>query len=140
MRASAVWTKGVNDKFKIANILIIVSAAAIWPRILGHHYMIRMMSEFIEQLGDGHTIWLGGLLIGLLFGISGQQSQFCLRAACLEFWRGIPGAKLAIWLFAFSAALIATQAQLSAGSLDPADFRQITGTGSMSGAILGGGL
>jgi uncharacterized membrane protein YedE/YeeE len=98
------------------------------------------MSEFIEQVGDARVIWLGGLLVGLLFGVAGQQSQFCLRSATIEFWHGSAGSKLAIWLFAFSVALMATQAQILAGSLDTATIRQLNGTGSMSGAILGGAL
>ena len=65
------------------------------------------MDEVIEQVGDAQIIWLGGLLVGLAFGVFGQQSRFCLRSASIEFWRAAYGNKLAIWLLAFSMALIA---------------------------------
>ncbi len=98
------------------------------------------MEDIIEQVGDAQIIWLGGLLVGLAFGVFGQQSRFCLRSASIEFWRGAPGSKLAIWLFAFSAALVATQLQILTGSLDYSAIRQLNGTGSLSGAIVGGAL
>lgn len=98
------------------------------------------MDELIEQLGDARVIWLGGVLVGLAFGVFGQQSRFCLRSASIEFWRGAFGNKLAIWLFAFAMALLATQALIIAGFLDTASIRQLNGTGSMSGAIIGGAL
>lgn len=98
------------------------------------------MTEWLEQIGDARIIWLAGLLVGLLFGSVGQQSQFCLRAASIEFWQGKAGRKLATWLFAFSIALLATQAQIFHGHLDTGLIRQLNGVGSMSGAIIGGAL
>ena len=98
------------------------------------------MDEVIEQVGDAQIIWLGGLLVGLAFGVFGQQSRFCLRSASIEFWRAAYGNKLAIWLLAFSMALIATQSQILTGSLDLSVIRQLNGTGSLSGAIVGGAL
>ncbi len=93
-----------------------------------------------DWLGDGEVILLIGLLVGLAFGVFGQQSEFCLRAASVEFWHGKSGPRLAVWLLAFSAALLGTQYQLLSGSLLASDIRQLTGTGSMSGAIIGGAL
>lgn len=98
------------------------------------------MDELIEQLGDARIIWLGGLVVGLAFGVFGQQSRFCLRSASMEFWQGSLGNKLAIWLFAFAMALLATQSLILAGILDAGSIRQLNGTGSLSGAMIGGAL
>ena len=91
-------------------------------------------------LADGEVILLIGLFVGFAFGVFGQQSEFCLRAASVEFWHGKFGPRLAVWLLAFSAALLGTQYQMLTGSLRASDIRQLTGTGSMSGAIIGGAL
>lgn len=79
-----------------------------------------------------------GAVVGLTFGIFAQQSRFCLRAACVEFWRGQTGKKFAIWLLAFGAAMFATQYLIGIGSIDTGQIRQLNNTGSMSGAIIGG--
>ena len=79
-----------------------------------------------------------GLLVGLVFGVFGQQSRFCLRAACVEFWRGQTGQKFAIWLLAFGAAMFGTQFFIEAGLLDTGQIRQLNNPGSLSGAIVGG--
>ncbi len=79
-----------------------------------------------------------GLLVGLIFGVFGQQSRFCLRAACVEFWRGQTGKKFAVWLLAFGAAVFGTQFFIETGLLDSGQIRQLNNAGSMSGAIVGG--
>lgn len=96
------------------------------------------IQSLFEELGSGQISALIGLLIGLVFGIFAQQSRFCLRAACVEFWRGQPGKKFAIWLLTFGAALLATQCFVEAGSIDTGMIRQLNNVGSMSGAIIGG--
>ncbi|MBS0338815.1 MAG: YeeE/YedE family protein [Proteobacteria bacterium] len=98
------------------------------------------LTELIERIGERHVTALGGLAIGLLFGIFAQRSRFCLRSAVMEFARGTPGEKLVVWLLTFSAALIATQALIIAGALDVSTARQLAARGSMSGAIIGGCL
>ena len=80
----------------------------------------------------------GGAAIGLLFGFFAQRSSFCLRAAVIEFARGQPGEKLAVWLLAFSAAVVAVQAMLLAGWIDVGGARQLASRGSLSGAAVGG--
>ena len=80
---------------------------------------------------------IGGV-VGLIFGIFAQQSRFCLRAACVEFWRGQTGKKFAIWLLAFGAAMLATQYFITTGAIDTGQIRQLNNAGSMSGAIIGG--
>ncbi|MCB1427647.1 MAG: YeeE/YedE family protein [Nitratireductor sp.] len=98
------------------------------------------MQSWAELVGDAQTAALTGLVVGLAFGAFAQQSRFCLRSACIEFWRARPGPKFAIWLITFSAALALTQIQIWRGSLDPSTIRQLTATGSMSGAIIGGAM
>jgi len=93
---------------------------------------------FIEQLGNDKFSALIGFLTGLLFGIFAQQSRFCLRAACVEFWRGKVGSKFAIWLLTFSIALLATQSSIELEAIDVGNVRQLNSVGSISGAIIGG--
>jgi len=100
-----------------------------------------MNSEnLIEQLNADQFSAIIGLVVGLLFGIFAQQSQFCLRATCIEFWRKNIGPKFAIWLLAFSGALIMTQLSIEKGVIDTGNIRQLNSVGSMSGAIIGGVL
>jgi hypothetical protein len=92
----------------------------------------------IDSLGESGTTAFGGLLLGLMFGIFAQRSQFCLRAAVVEFVRGSMGPKVAIWLLTFSAAVGGTQALILFGELDITDSRMLASYGSLSGAVLGG--
>ena len=94
--------------------------------------------SIFEQLGSGQVSAIIGLFIGLVFGVFAQQSRFCLRAACVEFWRGRPGSKVAVWLLTFGAAMLATQFFIEAGLVDLGQIRQLNNVGSMSGAIVGG--
>jgi hypothetical protein len=97
-----------------------------------------MVAELLERFGDGYVLAAGGLLIGLMFGLFAQRSRFCLRAAVIEFWHKRFGEKLAIWLLAFSCAVIAVQLLALSGFLDTASARQISARGSISGAVIGG--
>lgn len=96
--------------------------------------------EFLENLGDANVVLIIGAITGIAFGVFAQQSKFCLRSATIEFWQGNPGNKLAIWLLAFSAALFATQVLVHSGTLATENIRQLTGIGSLSGAIVGGAM
>ena len=96
------------------------------------------LGELTERLGDGPVLALGGLGVGLAFGALAQHSRFCLRAATVEVARGGLGPKLAIWLLAFGAAVVGTQALVLTGLLDVTGARQLVARGSISGAILGG--
>ncbi|MFZ2266755.1 MAG: YeeE/YedE family protein [Azonexus sp.] len=95
-------------------------------------------SSLLEFFGEKTSIALSGLLIGLCFGFFAQRSRFCLRSAVIEFWNRQGTAKLAVWLFAFSSAIAATQLFVSAGWLDVSQARQLAASGSLSGALLGG--
>ena len=91
-----------------------------------------------EQFSTEEISAVIGVVVGLTFGIFAQQSRFCLRAACVEFWRGQTGKKFAIWLLAFGAAMIGTQYFIEMGVIDTRQIRQLNNVGSMSGAIIGG--
>ena len=96
------------------------------------------LSSLTEFLGEKTTIALAGLIIGLLFGICAQRSRFCLRSAVVEFWNRQGTAKLAVWLFAFATAIVATQLFIMQDWLDVGQARQLAAAGSLSGALLGG--
>lgn len=96
------------------------------------------LATLLEKHGDGLILALGGLVIGLGFGFFAQRSRFCLRAAVIEFWHGKPGEKIAVWLLAFSTAVVAVQLLLLTHSLDISSARQIATRGSLSGALIGG--
>lgn len=93
-----------------------------------------------DALGEAETLALFGLLTGLAFGAFAQRSAFCLRAATVEFARGAPGGRFAIWLLVFSAALAATQGLILGDALDVSEARQLAQAGSLSGAAIGGAL
>jgi len=96
------------------------------------------LGSLMEFLGERTTITVTGLVIGVLFGVFAQRSRFCLRSAVVEFWNRQGTARLAIWLFAFSSAIIATQFFITRGWLDVGQARQLSAQGSLSGALIGG--
>lgn len=95
-------------------------------------------TAWIEHHGEPRVLLVGGLLSGLLFGFFAQRSKFCLRAAVIEFWHGRFGEKLAVWLLAFSTAVVAVQLFVVSGLLDVSTARQLASKGSLSGALIGG--
>ncbi|MDE5445094.1 YeeE/YedE family protein [Bradyrhizobium sp. CSA207] len=97
-----------------------------------------MLTILIDLLGEDRLSWLGGLLVGGVFGFFAQRSRFCLRAAAVEFSRGEGGPRLAVWLLTFAAALVGTQAFVALGLLDISEARQLAQQGSISGALVGG--
>ena len=97
-----------------------------------------MLTFIVDHLGEELVSWLGGLLVGGLFGFFAQRSRFCLRAAAIEFSRGESGQRLAVWLLTFAAALMGTQLFAALGWLDVSNARQLAQQGSISGALIGG--
>jgi uncharacterized protein len=95
-------------------------------------------SAWIEQWGEPALLAWGGVVLGLGFGFFGQRSRFCLRAAVIEFWHRRFGDKLAVWLLAFSTAVVAVQWLVLSGALDVSTARQLAAKGSLSGALVGG--
>lgn len=98
------------------------------------------MEQFLatDLVSDDVKIALGGAVVGLLFGYSAQQSRFCLRSACIEFWGGRLGPKVAVWLLVFGTALLSVQWLMATDRLNPQDVRQLAMSGSLSGAVVGG--
>ncbi|MBK6652267.1 MAG: YeeE/YedE family protein [Betaproteobacteria bacterium] len=95
-------------------------------------------ADWIDSLGEGEVLAMGGGMIGALFGLFAQRSRFCLRAATIEFWHMKPGLKLIVWLLAFGTAIVGIQLQSVLGVLDYSNARQMANRGSLSGAALGG--
>jgi uncharacterized membrane protein YedE/YeeE len=98
------------------------------------------LTGLFDIFGEPGTSALGGLAIGIAFGIFAQRSRFCLRAAVIEFARGSIGIKVAVWLIAFTSAVLLTQAMLQLGVIDVSEARQFAARGSLSGALIGGAL
>ncbi len=96
------------------------------------------METLIDQFGEDRLMLAFGLAVGVLFGLAAYHSRFCLRAATAEVAEGRFGDKLAIWLAAFTTALLCVQGAIWAGLLDVSGARQLAATGSMSGAVIGG--
>jgi hypothetical protein len=98
------------------------------------------LDVIIERLGDKGTVLAAGLLLGLSFGAFAQRSRFCLRSACMEFVRGRFGTPLAVWLYIFAGAIVGTQLLIAFDLLNVSSARMLSTRGSVSGAIIGGGL
>ena len=97
-----------------------------------------MMEQLIALYGEDKVLTAAGALVGAIFGATAQHSRFCLRAATVEVADGHFGSRIAIWLIAFSAAVVGVQAAVSLDWLDVSQARQLASAGSMSGAIIGG--
>lgn len=95
-------------------------------------------TDAVEHWGEAQLLAACGLLLGLGFGFFAQRSRFCLRGAVIEFWHGRFGDKLAVWLLAFSSAVVGVQLLVVAGGLDVSTARQLAARGSLSGALVGG--
>ncbi|MBY6159931.1 YeeE/YedE family protein [Mameliella alba] len=92
----------------------------------------------IERIGENPTAAFFGLITGVIFGIAAQRSRFCLRAATVEFARGMMKDKVAVWLLTFSTAVVWVQGAQILGLLDTSDARMMAVPGSWSGAVIGG--
>lgn len=92
----------------------------------------------VDRIGEAPTAAVFGLVTGMIFGVAAQRSQFCLRAATVEFARGQLGSRVSIWLLTFSTALVWVQAAEMLGFMRASEARMMAVTGSWSGAILGG--
>lgn len=96
------------------------------------------LSFLLESLSEPQAGALFGLITGAIFGVAAQRSSFCLRAATVEFAHGRLGPRMAVWLLAFSTAVIWVQAAVLTGLFRPEDARIMAVAGSWSGAIIGG--
>jgi len=96
------------------------------------------IAALVESYGEKAVLAAGGMLIGAMFGFFAQRSKFCLRAATLEFWHHTYGEKISVWLLTFSSAVIGVQILILTHHMDINSARQISATGSLSGALIGG--
>ena len=96
------------------------------------------MQAILDQFGEATVMTAIGVLLGAVFGFAAYQSRFCLRAAAVAVASGQFGPRLAIWLVAFATAVICVQGAQWVGWLELHDTRQLSGIGSISGALLGG--
>lgn len=94
--------------------------------------------DLIEAVGEGPMAAILGLVTGAVFGVAAQRSAFCLRAATVEFARGELGGRVAVWLLAFSTAVVWVQAAEALELFRPSEARMMAVPGSWSGAIIGG--
>jgi len=92
----------------------------------------------LDRFSEPTILVVGGLVVGLVFGAFAQQSRFCLRAAAIEFTHGKAGPKLAVWLLAFSAAVLGTQLLVAFDLANLAEARQLASPQSLAGAAIGG--
>lgn len=92
----------------------------------------------VERIGEGPTAALFGMITGIIFGVAAQRSNFCLRAATVEFARGKLGGKVAVWLLTFSTAVVWVQGAQLLGLFRAGESRMMAVPGSWSGAIIGG--
>ncbi|MCG6903225.1 MAG: YeeE/YedE family protein [Rhodobacter sp.] len=96
------------------------------------------MTAYLDTLGEPAVAALAGLLAGAIFGVSAEQSRFCLRAAAVEIARARLGPRMAVWLLTFSTALLWTQGMHRAGVIDLNTSRWLASPGTLSGAVVGG--
>ncbi len=92
----------------------------------------------VDGIGEAPTAALFGVVTGVIFGVAAQRSRFCLRAATVEFARGLLGSSVSVWLLTFSTALVWVQTAQLMGLMESADARMMAVPGSWSGAIIGG--
>lgn len=92
----------------------------------------------IDKIGEAPVAALMGLLTGVVFGIAAQRSQFCLRAAVVEFAQGRMQDKVTVWLLTFSTAVVWVQGAQMLGLIDISQARMMAVPGSWSGAVVGG--
>ncbi|MEP3438354.1 MAG: YeeE/YedE family protein [Hoeflea sp.] len=92
----------------------------------------------IELVGEPQTALVGGLILGLAFGVFAQRSRYCTRSAVLSAMGESDLKPLATWAAGFAAAILAVQALLGADLIDVAETRFFSTAQSLSGALVGG--
>jgi len=65
-----------------------------------------------------HVVTWGGLVLGLVLGVVGQSTRFCVRGAIADWVQLRSPGRLVSWLLAIAVGAIAVQALVSAGSFD----------------------
>lgn len=91
------------------------------------------LASLLETWGDANVLTAGGAIIGLVFGFAAQRTRLCAREAVLECCQGQAGERLSVWLLAFGAWLLAVQAVVAMGWLQPLISRFSPQPGSIPG-------
>ncbi|WP_339758048.1 YeeE/YedE family protein [uncultured Hoeflea sp.] len=92
----------------------------------------------IDLIGEPQTALVGGLVLGLAFGIFAQRSRYCTRSAVLSVMGESDLKPFATWAAGFAAAILAVQLLLGADMIDVAETRFFSTAQSLSGALVGG--
>ena len=92
----------------------------------------------IDLIGEPQTALVGGLVLGLVFGVFAQRSRYCTRSAVLSAMGEGDLKPLATWAAGFAVAILAVQVLLGADMIDVAETRFFSTAQSLSGAIFGG--
>lgn len=92
----------------------------------------------IDLVGEPQTALIGGLVLGLAFGVFAQRSRYCTRSAVLSAMGEGDLKPLATWAAGFAAAILAVQLLLGTEMIDVAETRFFSTAQSLSGAIAGG--
>jgi uncharacterized membrane protein YedE/YeeE len=88
-------------------------------RVLAALHFTMFSQYFANPASATQAVLWGGLAIGILFGLSGQASRFCVRGAVAD-WVTFGGTGRALsWLLAVAVAAIGTAALIGAGAFDP---------------------
>ncbi|MDF1608544.1 YeeE/YedE family protein [Hoeflea sp. YIM 152468] len=92
----------------------------------------------IDLIGEPQTALVGGLVLGLAFGVFAQRSRYCTRSAVLSAMGESDLKPLATWAAGFAAAILAVQLLLGADMLDVSETRFFSTAQSLTGALFGG--
>lgn len=92
----------------------------------------------IDLIGEPQTALVGGLVLGLAFGVFAQRSRYCTRSAVLSAMGESDLKPFATWAAGFAAAILAVQLLLGAGMIDVDETRFFSTAQSLSGALIGG--
>lgn len=92
----------------------------------------------IDLIGEPQTALVGGLILGLAFGVFAQRSRYCTRSAVLAAMGESDLKPLATWAAGFATVILAVQVLLGSDLINADETRFFSTAQSLSGAIIGG--
>ena len=96
------------------------------------------MLDTLTNLEPRVLLLSGALAVGLLFGLLGRASGFCLRSAVIEFRLARPGYRSIAWAAALAAAVLGAQVLAGSGRVDLAQSLYLTPEFSLVSIVFGG--